>query len=75
MRFDVRPHFLKILCQAFVQNVNETRKIDGSHYYNYNLHKYRAVVVERSNVLVYLMISLLELKFEGLNPAVSHSFF
>ena len=33
-----------------------------------------AVVVERSNALVYLMISSLELKVEGSNPAISRSF-
>ena len=36
-----------------------------------NYGRYRAVVVERSNALVYLMISVLELKVEGSNPASS----
>ena len=35
------------------------------------LKKHRAVVVERSSVLIYLMISSLELKVEGSNPASS----
>ena len=36
-----------------------------------NNDAYWAVVVERSNVLVYLMISTLELKVEGSNLAIS----
>ena len=34
----------------------------------------RAVVVERSNMLVYLMISSLELKVEGSNPGHPETF-
>ena len=40
-----------------------------------NKSKHRAVVVERSNVLVYLMINVLELKVEGSNPRYAETSF